>query len=513
MSTNKSIVKSAGIIGLATLVSRILGFVRDILIAALFGTTGTMEAFVVAFRIPNLLRDLMGEGAMNAAFVPVFSEYHVKKSPQDFWTLVNNVLKIIFILLGVTTILGIIFAPFIVRIIAPGFTNTPDKLTLAIKLTRIMFPHLVLIGLSIFCMGLLNTFNSFALPALGPVMLNLGLIAGAVLCVHMQEPVLGLAYAVLVGGFLQLVIQIPAIFKKGFYFTKSSHLQPGTKKIGRLLLPRTLGSAVYQLNVFVDTLMASLSNIVGLGGIAAIYYANRLIQFPLAIFGIALSSAALPTMSKFAAVGDLENLKNTVNFSLRAILLIMLPCSVGLIILAKPIIKVLFERGEFSSYSTVITSSVLIFYSVGLLFFSGVKILVASFYSLQDTTTPVKIAGICLCVNVILNFILMWPLKVGGLALASSISAGLNFSILFFMLRKRIGHFLDKTVLKTVFQALMASCLMAVAIISFWHFIHLHEIFKLSLTILLGIIIYIWICILIDLKDMTKLLKWILRKK
>ncbi|MEW6171179.1 MAG: murein biosynthesis integral membrane protein MurJ, partial [Candidatus Omnitrophota bacterium] len=385
------------------------------------------------------------------------------------------------------------------------------------KLTRIMFPYLLLIGLSIFCMGLLNTFGSFALPAFGPVMLNLSLIAGAILSLHMKEPILALSYAVLLGGFLQLLIQIPAIFKKGFYFIKSKKdektFHPGTKKIGKLLLPRTLGSAIYQLNVFVDTVMASLSNIVGVGGIAAIYYANRIIQLPLAIFGIALSSAVLPTMSQLAVLNDLEKLKNTVNFSLRAIFLIMLPCSVGSIILAKPIIKVLFERGEFSSYSTTITSWALIFYSVGLVSFGAVKILVSSFYSLQDTVTPVKIASLCLVINIILNFILMWPLKVGGLALASSISATINFLLLFLILRKKIGHFVDKQVLKTILQVIIASFLMALGIIIFRYFIHTNEILKLGLSIALGISIYILVCILIDLKEMRELFKWILRKK
>jgi putative peptidoglycan lipid II flippase len=524
MSINKStaelshrhIAKSASVISLATVLSRILGFIRDILIAKFFGTAGAAQAFVVAFRIPNLLRDLVGEGATNSAVVPVFSEYLVQQKREEFWKLFSVVLNLFLIASAVITILGITFAPLIVRIIAPGFIAEPEKLLLTVKLTRIMFPYLILIGLTAYSMGVLFTFKSFFTPAFSPCLLNIAMIVAALLAsAGMGEPVIGLAIGVVVGGVLQLAFQIPPLYKNGMVITKvKSFAHPGAKKIGKLLMPRVFGSAVYQLNLVVDTICASLGHIVGEGSVAAIYYANRVVQFPLGVFGVALASVILPTMSGYAAGNDMEKLKRTLSFSLRSIFLVMLPCTVILLVLANPIVRLLFQRGEFDSYSTRITAWALLFYAIGLFAYSGVKILVSSFYSLQDTVTPVKVAAVSLVVNATLNLILMWPLQVGGIALASAISAMVNYFMLYSMLEKKIGR-LGGGLRRYFFKLAVAAALMALLLVLSWQtlFLNYHLFIRFAVTIMLGISGFIAFCFILKIREMKDLILWILKRK
>ena len=537
MSENKSIIKSASIISLATLFSRLLGFIRDIVIAAFFGTGLVSEAFFVAFRIPNLLRDLVGEGAANSAFVPVFCEYLVKEDKKSFWKLVGNAFWIVFLILAGISLLGVLLSRPIVSIIAPGFLKEPDKFLLTTQLTRILFPYLLLIGLTAFAMGLLHTFKSFTAPAFASSMLNICIIASIFIASGvMPEPVFGVAVGVLIGGVLQVGIQIPSLFRKGFQARYlrlrtcfpsgtgadkpaifqnglGSFLHPGIKKIIRLLIPRIFGSAVHQLNVLIDTVLASFAFIVGAGAVAAIYYANRIIQFPLAIFGIALSSAVLPTLSRQAAVKDMQSLRQTLAFSLRTVYLFMFPAAVGLLILTKPIIQVLFQRGNFDFYSVQISSAALFFYSFGLIFFGGMKILITGFYSLQDTRTPVKIACLALLVNFILNVILMFPLKVGGLALASSLTAVLSFSLLYLKLKKKIGAIFTKDFYIYLFKITVAGFgMLAFVYMLFYRlFLYWNPVFKLLLTILMAVIVYVGLCLLFRVQKLKDLARWIKR--
>ncbi len=363
----KHIIKSAGIIGFATVISRVLGFARDILIAKFFGTARYAQAFVVAFRIPNMLRDLIGEGATNAAFVPVLSEYSETKKKEEFWNLANVLLNVVLITLAIVTLAGIALAPMIVRLIAPGFINDPEKLKITIYLTRFMFPYVLLVGLLAYSMGVLNSLRHFSAPAFAPAILNLSIIICALV---RQGSVSALATGVLIGGVVQLAVQIPVLFSKGFtpFQTKrkkfgmghgfnfpSGIYHPAVKKIGILLLPRILGSCVYQINLFVNTMLASFAHIVGAGGVAALYYANRIFQFPLAIFGIAIAQAALPTMSREALEQGLSKLKATLSFSLCAVNFIMLPAPLGLLLLARPYTSLLLETGMVALSSTSIT--------------------------------------------------------------------------------------------------------------------------------------------------------------
>ncbi|MFA5115514.1 MAG: murein biosynthesis integral membrane protein MurJ, partial [Candidatus Omnitrophota bacterium] len=345
MSTHKSIVKSASVIGFATLCSRLLGFVRDVVIARLFGVYVYAQAFVIAFRIPNLFRDLVAEGASNAAFVPVFSEYTVKHNKEEFWELANVVLNLLLVILSAITLLGIIFSPLIVRLIAPGFVTDPYKLQTTILLNRIIFPYLLLISLAAYAMAVLNSLKHFAVPAFAPCLLNISIIVFALL---FGEGIKGLALGVLVGGVLQLAIQVPVLYRKGFklhLFHRFRH--PAAVTIGRLMVPRLFSSGIYQLNNFVDSAFGSLAFIVGEGGVAVLYFAYRLIQFPLGIFSNALSQAILPTFSTQALEENKDNLRRTLSFGMRLEFFVMLPASMGFIVLAHPIINGLFGGGRF----------------------------------------------------------------------------------------------------------------------------------------------------------------------
>lgn len=509
--SHRSIMRSTSVIAAGTLTSRVLGFIRDILLAKILGTGFQADALFVAFRIPNMFRDMVGEGATNSAVVPVLSEYKVTKGREDFWRFVSILLVFALVTLSVLTILGILLAPFIVRLLAPGFIAEPEKLALTIRLTKILFPYLIFIGLTAYSMAILYTYRSFAAPAFSPCILNVAIIVSALVSSsYLKEPVFGLALGILIGGLFQLMVQLPPLWKNGVHLQRPSGLRhPGVIKVGRLLLPRLVGAGVYQLTVFVDTFCASLASIVGAGGIAAIYYANRLVQFPMGVFGFALASAVLPSLSSLAASGDTEKLKRTIVFALENILFVMFPASVMMILLATPIIRILFERGQFGTYSTMITSSALMFYAIGLYGFGGVKILVTAFHARQDTKTPVKVAAVCLIINGSLNFILMGPMKIGGIALASSIAASINFFWLYRRLERQVGN-LDSAFTQFIPRVLSASLVMGIVV--HWGWSHLrvgNEIVTLVLIGLAGIVVYGMVCYALKVEQARKVYLWI----
>lgn len=505
------LIKSTGVISAATAISRILGFVRDIVIASLFGTSPAAQSFFVAFRIPNSLRDLVGEGAMNSAIVPVLTDYKTRGEEKEFLHVSRVLFNISLVSLSVLTLLGIIFSPFIVRIIAPGFIRDNTTFNLTVMLNRIIFPYLILIGLTAYTMGILNTLHHFAAPAFGPCLLNIAMIGSAVLlCPRMG--IAGLVIGVLIGGILQLSLNMAVMRKKGLTIDFNDGLKSSAvKKIGVLMAPRAFGSAIYQANIFVDTILASLAWVVGEGGVAALYYANRLIQFPLAIFGLAIAQATLPRMSQEFSVNDLGKLKQTLSLALRGTFLVMLPASVGLAILGTPIIKILFQRGEFSSYSTSITQSALFYYAFGMWAYSGVKLLTTCFYSMQDTKTPVKMALFALMVNVVLNLILMWPMKLGGLALATSISATLNFIILYNILKNRIGRLGTREIAASFSKILLASLIMGIVLkfLSAYSF----SIRGLIISIAAGIMVFIISAYILKVKEIKYIFTWISKRR
>lgn len=457
MTSEKGLAKSTAIIGSGIMTSRILGFIRDILIANFFGTELAAQAFVMAFTVPNTLRQLVAEGAVNTVLVPVLTEYSAKKEKAEFFRFANVLLNQFLVILLLITVIGIFITPVLVRIIAPGFVIDPAKFSLTVDLTRILFPYILFVGLSAYCMGVLNTFRHFAAPAYASTVWNATVIT-AMLIFFRSFEITHLALAVLAGGVLQLLLQLPPLLKRGPFFNiRAGFFHEGARKVGRLLLPRIVGAGIYEINIIVDRMLASLQLIVGRGAVAALYYGNRLFQLPLALFGIAIATAALPMLSSLAVEKNVGRFKESVSFLLRNMIFLCLPASVGLMVMARPIIKVIFERGEFTSYATDITSSVLFFYAIGIVAYGGVRILVSAFHAMQDTLTPVKIACVALLLNIVLNVILMVPLKAGGLALATSIAGFVNFTSLFVILKNRIGLFEDKDIVGFLLKVSAAS--------------------------------------------------------
>ncbi len=434
---NHSVAKAAGLIGAATFSSRILGFIRDMVLARLFGATAAADSFFVAYRIPNLLRELFAEGSMSAAFIPVFTEYHTLRAKRDAWELASAVFTTLVTVLTLVTIVGILAAPWIVWLLAPGFHENPAKLAITTYLTRIMFPYLLFISLAALAMGVLNSVRAFAGPALSPVLFNL-LIIGCALFLSplLAEPILGVAVGVVAGGAAQFAMQLPGLWRRELLFGwRFEPGHPGVRRIGALLVPSLLGLSVTQVNITVSTILASFF----VGGPTYLFYGMRLIQFPLGIFGVALATAILPTMSAQAARGALEELRATLGFGLRMILFIILPAMLGLILLRGPIVHLFFEHGSFTAEDTAATAAAVLCYAVGLWAFAGVRIIVAAFYSLQDTRTPALAAMGAVAANLVLALLLMGPLRHAGLALATALAAMLNWGTLVAVLNRRLG--------------------------------------------------------------------------
>jgi len=437
-SEHNQVSRAAGVVGFFTLISRVLGLIRDMVLARFFGTGMAADAFFVAFRIPNLLRRLFAEGSLTIAFIPVFTEYLTKKSRREAFELARTILTLLALIVAAVALLGVLFSPWIVRVQAFGFGGVGDKYDLTVLLTRITFPYIFFISLVAFFMGVLNSLRHFGAPAAAPIFLNIGIIGAAYfISPYFPEPIVGIALGVLIGGILQVGLQIPWVLKEGLkVFPLWNPGHPAVRRIGLLMLPAIVGSAVYQFNQFMGTLLATF---LAEGSVSWLYYADRLVQFPLGIFAIAISTAALPSLSALAAKKDLSEFQDTLSYSLRLVFFITLPCAVGLIALGKPIISVLFQRGAFDIHSTLMTNKALFFYSLGLLAFSGIRVMVAAFYALQDTKTPVKVAVVAVAANLIFSLTLMGPLKHAGLALALSLASSLQFFLLIIFLKRKIN--------------------------------------------------------------------------
>jgi putative peptidoglycan lipid II flippase len=463
MSENVNVAKAAGIVGLATFASRVLGYLRDMVMSWAFGTTAAADAFYVAYRIPNLLRELLAEGSMSAAFIPVFTETLTKGTKEEAQRLANAVLARLLVILVLVTGLGILFAPLIVKTIALGwkFKADRDKFLLAVSLTRMMFPYLLFIGLAALAMGMLNSLRAFLRPALSPVMLNIMTIGAVVLLSpRMPEPIMGAAVGVVLGGLFQFLIQVPGLQREGMTLRpRFSPSHPGVWKIGKLALPVFVSSSVTQLNIFISTILASF---LATGSITYLFYGMRFIHFPLGIFGVALATAVLPSLSSQAAKQQMPEFRDTLSLGIRLVFFIMFPAMAGLITLRVPIVNLLLEHGEFNRISTLGTAAALLYYAVGLWAFAGVRVVSQAFYSLQDTKTPVKIALVALVTNIALSavFITWTPLAHGGLALANSLAAALNVGLLTLMLRKKIGRMDGKRILRSLLRIVPASIAM-----------------------------------------------------
>ena len=434
----RQIASAASVVSIATLVSRVLGFVRDMAIAWLFGAGLLADAFFVAFRIPSTLRELLGEGALSAAFIPIFTRTATREGRRAAWDLAAKVMGTLVVVLAGVTLLGIIFAPLIVRVLAPGFADIPGKVPLTVQLLRIMFPYIFLVGLAAFFMAILNSLGHFLTPALSPSVLNIALIAAALLVApHTSNPVLPLGFALLVGGAGQLLIQVPAAVARGWRpMLRVAPLDPQVREVARLMAPGVAGLSITQINVFVGTYLASY---LPQGSVAALTYAFRLVQFPIGVIGVAIATGALPVMSASFAKDAMGEVKGALQGSLRLAIFLTLPAMVGLLVFRLPILHVLFERGAFTRPVTVLTAQILLAYTLGLMFYVSNRIMTPAFYAMHDTRTPVTTGMMAVGVNIATSILLMGPLGVRGLALATAVSSLSNFILLFTRLRHRIG--------------------------------------------------------------------------
>jgi putative peptidoglycan lipid II flippase len=524
MSEHKEIFKSASVISAFTVLSRITGLVRDVLLANLFGTQAAAQAFFVAFKIPNAFRDIVGEGAGNAAFVPVFCECLQKRPKADFLKLVNSLFRVLFGISVLLVLAGIVFSPGIVRLVAPGFSNDIAKFGLTVTLNRLLFPYLALITISAFMMSVSNSLKSFAAPASSSVVFNIALIFSIFFITHFAfpNPVYALCAAVLAAAVVQVFFQLPPLWKMGIDFKKGGvysdvFKEPAIRRVGRLILPRIVGTSIYQLNIFVDTIFASFAFWVGDGAIAAIYYANRIIQFPFSIFGVALSNAALPNMSANSANQDMEKFKTTLLFCLKAVFLGVIPLTVGILVFAQPLVQVIFQRGSFDAYSTSITALAVFFYAFGLVSYVGVRFLSHAFYALQDTMTPVKVSAVGLFMNIILDslFIFVFKFQISGLALASSISAAVNFYLLYRALNKRIGFNFGHDFSSMAARSFIISVVVVLIVFGAWQrwFYFAPTFLKMCVVFCLGAVLYaagLWVC---RVREAKELLLWLRKRR
>ncbi|NPA94368.1 MAG: murein biosynthesis integral membrane protein MurJ [Thermodesulfobacteria bacterium] len=466
-SSTLKVARSAKSVSAAVFLSRILGLIREQVLAALFGAGTQMDAFVVAFRIPNLLRDLFAEGALSSAFVTVFTEYDHNKTPEETNRLVSNVFTAIFIILSIICLVGILFSKDLVMLMAPEFAEVPGKIALTTSLTRIMFPFLLLISLAALLMGLLNTRGYFFIPAFASSCFNLGsiIIGGglALLIPSLGYPAIyGMAIGTLAGGGLQLLIQAPLFKKEGFTIRPLLDLKdPGLRKIGKLIVPAIVGLSATQINIFINTNFASRC---AEGSVAWLNYAFRLMQFPIGLFGVALSVATLPLVAKQAAKGEIDQLADTFVSSLVLAFALTVPAAVGLWELSDPIIALIFQHGRFSAYDTLMTGQALKFYAVGLMAYSAVKIIVPVYYALDDTRWPVIASFISVALNVIIILLTLDKFQHRAIALSTSLTIMFNFLFLSIILYKKIGGYPVGRLLGALVKIGLASAVMGAGV-------------------------------------------------
>ena len=493
MTDKKSILKSASIISLVTIVSRILGYVREQRVALLLGTTAAADAYNLAYRIPNLFRRLVAEGSMTASFIPVFTTYMREKTREEVWEFANRLFWTLALVVAVITILGMVFSPAVVHL----FAGKNIAEAQAIELNRIVFPYLFFVALAALAMGILNCFHVFGLPAATPVCLNLATILFTFAAVrsHFKDSATAIVVGVLVGGVLQFLIQVPLLVQKGMRFNFGlSFSHPGIRNVARLMIPRLFGIGIGQINLFVDTRFAT-SIVMPIGSLAALTVADRVMELVLGGYAIAVATAILPMMSHQAAAKDYESLKKTLAFSVRIVAFITIPAALGLMILREPIIRVLFQHGQFVAESTRLTARALLYYAVGLPALATVKLVVPAFYSTGDTKTPVIVASISLGINILLNIIFLQfffkRVQNGGPALATAIACFFDFFALFVIFRLRYGTMGTMEILRSFGKTSLCASIMGVACWfgNYYTTFTIHSRFLVQLLVFAGLII------------------------
>ncbi|PYJ09487.1 MAG: murein biosynthesis integral membrane protein MurJ [Verrucomicrobia bacterium] len=464
--------RATGIVGIAILCSRLLGLLREVIFAALFGASRNMDAFLTAFRAPNMLRDLFAEGALSTAFVTTFSRRIATDGDASAWRLASKVATLTVVFMSALTVLGILFAPALIQVLAPGFPA--EKAVLTIQLTRVMFPFILLVSLAALVMGMLNAKNVFGMPAMASSFFNIGSIVGGVVLCYWLEPqadwrhphfgergLMGLAIATLIGGLLQLVVQLPSLGRVGFHFRPDFNWRdPGVRTVLALMGPATIAASAVQVNVLINSVFASK---LGDGPIAWLNIAFRLMQLPLGIFGVAIATVTLPLISRSAALGNKSEFRGALAHALRLVMLLTVPSAIGLVILAKPIIALIYQHGRFTAEATTHTAEALQFYAIGLVGYSAIKVLAPAFYALDKRNLPMFVSLFSIALNAGLNWFFTLNLGLGhrGLALSTSLVAITNFLVLYAMMRRYAGRLETGAMVKTLAKLLVAGAFLA----------------------------------------------------
>ena len=432
----RGLMRSGLVVSAMTMLSRVMGLVRDVVVATFLGAGNGSDAFFVAFKIPNFLRRLFAEGAFNQAFVPVLSEYSTQRNKQEIRELLNAVAGSLTAILALITALAMLGAPWLVWVFAPGFGRDPEKLAMTADMLRLTFPYLLLISLTAFSGSVLNTWNRFAVPAFTPVLLNISLIGAALLLMPlMEEPAMALAWGVLIAGAAQLAFQVPFLLRLGLLPTPwPNFAHEGVKRILKLMAPALFGVSVSQINLLLDTVLASLLTA---GSVSWLYYSDRLVELPLGVFGVAIGTIILPALSKRHAEQSTEHFSAMLDWAIRVVLLLGVPAALALAVLAEPFLITLFHYGAMTDTDIQMAAMSLRAYAFGLVAFMLIKVLAPGFFARQDTKTPVKVGIIAMVANMVFNLLLIWPLAHAGLALATALSAFLNAGLLGYLLYRQ----------------------------------------------------------------------------
>jgi putative peptidoglycan lipid II flippase len=495
------------------MLSRVTGLVREIVMARLFGAGMTYDAFLLGFRIPNLTRDLFAEGALSSAFIPTFTEYLTNRGKKEAAELANLVATMIVMVVGAVCLLGMVFSPQLVDLLAPGFRSVPGKFELAVTLTRIMCPFLLLVALAAQAMGILNARNRFAIPALASSFFNVGSVGVGLAIGYYLGPYLGfgliegMAVGVVCGGGLQLLWQVPSLRREGFHFRfRINWSDPGLRRIIGMMGPAIIGAAAVQINVMVNTNFASRIEdpLRGPDGpVSWLGYAFRFMQLPLGVFGVAIASATLPSLSRSAASGRVEEFRRTLSRSLGMVFLLTVPSSVGLAVLGRTLIAAIYEGGKFEAYDTQQTALALTYYALGLAGYSAIKILVPAYYAVGDSRTPMVISLLSIGVNLAAVLLLIEYTQLGhaGLALSTSLVALVGFAVLFWILRGRIGGIYGKSLTASLIRVVFASAAMGVGVSYLSEVLHAwlggvrgDDLIELMICVPAGVLLYYWLC-------------------
>lgn len=515
----KSVAKAATLIMVTMFISRILGYARDVVIYSKFGQNRLTDAYNAAFAIPDFLSLLLMGGAFGAAFIPVFTSYIAQGKDSEAWEVASIIFNLAVAFLLVSITLGLIYTPKLIPLVAIGFSNEPETVALTVKMSRIMFAQAFFISLSGIMVGILNSYKEFTAPAIAGIAYNGGIIVfGLILAEVFNLGIVGFAIGVVIGAVLNFAIQFPAVLRLGWkYKFDFNWRHPGVKKVAVLMAPVLIGLSVAQINLIINQ---NLASILPEGIVSALKAAQRIMQLPIGIFAIAIATAIFPTLTEQAARKEIAIFKNSMNLGLRTVIFVTLPAAVGLMALGVPVVRLLFQQGNFTPEATIATATALFFYGFGIVAYSSIQLLNRTFYALQDTTTPVKIALTTIVLNLGLNLLLIGPLGHGGLALAYSIAGIYSMVMLLYYLRKKIGSIGGGQLLSSTFKSGVASIFMGAAAFAVATFMEpyldltlkWHQLLQVSVCIAVAVVIYLSITLLFRMDEMD-MLKGVLQRR